>query len=132
MGAPIKGMVLITAVQTGIALMTISPSLNQQFNTLVNLAVFTNVVPYILSLTALSAIMSMVQAGDHEGGTRLLLVDGLAAATELTKTLDDLTAYNFVLADDVVKVNHDSYILSMELSIALIIASFTISGVMPI
>lgn len=56
-GAPIKGMVLITAVQTGIALMTISPSLNQQFNTLVNLAVFTNVVPYILSLTALSAIM---------------------------------------------------------------------------
>jgi putrescine:ornithine antiporter len=56
-GAPIKGMVLITAAQTLIALMTISPSLNQQFNTLVNLAVFTNVVPYILSLTALSAIM---------------------------------------------------------------------------
>jgi len=54
---PIKGMVLITGVQTLIALMTISPSLNQQFNTLVNLAVFTNVVPYILSLTALSAIM---------------------------------------------------------------------------
>ncbi|MBV8048946.1 MAG: putrescine-ornithine antiporter [Paludibacterium sp.] len=55
--APVKGMVIITVVQTLISLMTISPSLNQQFNALVNLAVFTNVVPYILSLTALFAIM---------------------------------------------------------------------------
>lgn len=56
-GAPVKGLVLITIVQCLIALMTISPSLNQQFNTIVNLAVFTNLVPYILSLTALPVIM---------------------------------------------------------------------------
>lgn len=73
MGAPIKGMVLITAVQTGIALMTISPSLNQQFNTLVNLAVFTNVVPYILSLTALSAIMKKNNV-DHHTYTRNMVI----------------------------------------------------------
>ncbi|MBV8046482.1 MAG: putrescine-ornithine antiporter [Paludibacterium sp.] len=54
---PIKGMVLITAIQSLIALMTISPDLNQQFNILVNLAVFTNVVPFIFSLSALPTIM---------------------------------------------------------------------------
>jgi putrescine:ornithine antiporter len=56
-GAPVAGLVLISVVQCLIALMTISPNLNQQFNAIVNLAVFTNLVPYILSLTALSVIM---------------------------------------------------------------------------
>ena len=33
--------------------MTISPSLNSQFNVLVNPAVVTNIIPYILSMRAL-------------------------------------------------------------------------------
>jgi len=73
--------------------------------------------------------LAKAQAGENEGGLMLLMVNGLAAATELTKTLDDLTAYNFVLADNVGKANHDSYILSLELSIALMIASFTLIGI---
>jgi putrescine:ornithine antiporter len=44
-------------VQTAMALSTISPSLSEQFSVLVNLAVVTNVVPYIISLSALIVIM---------------------------------------------------------------------------
>jgi len=56
-GAPITGMVIMGVVQTGFALMTISPDLASQFNALVNLAVVTNVVPYILALSALTVIL---------------------------------------------------------------------------
>jgi len=37
--------------------MTISPNLNEQFSALVNLAVVTNVVPYIVALSALFVMM---------------------------------------------------------------------------
>ena len=50
--APVKGMILLTVIQTGLALMTISPSLIKQFEILVNLAVVTNLIPYILSMAA--------------------------------------------------------------------------------
>ena len=60
-GAPVIGIALISVVQCLIALMTISPSLNQQFNTVVNLAIFVNLVPYILSLTALPFIMKKLK-----------------------------------------------------------------------
>lgn len=59
MGAPIVGMIVLGAVQTLLALSTISPSLSEQFSVLVNLAVVTNVVPYVI---ALSALMVMMQA----------------------------------------------------------------------
>lgn len=52
-GAPIIGMCVITAAQTVLAFMTISPSLNEQFTVLVNLAVMTNLIPYLLSMAAL-------------------------------------------------------------------------------
>jgi putrescine:ornithine antiporter len=39
------------------ALSTISPNLSEQFAALVNLAVVTNVVPYIVALSALTVIM---------------------------------------------------------------------------
>jgi putrescine:ornithine antiporter len=51
--APIIGMVVMGVVQSLMALMTISPSLSDQFNALVNLAVVTNVVPYLVALSAL-------------------------------------------------------------------------------
>jgi putrescine:ornithine antiporter len=56
-GAPIAGMVLMGIVQSVMALSTISPSLSQQFGVLVNLAVVTNVVPYIIALSALPLMM---------------------------------------------------------------------------
>jgi putrescine:ornithine antiporter len=69
MGAPVTGMVVLGIAQTLLALMTISPTLNEQFGALVNLAVVTNVVPYIIALSAL--IVMMKAAGVSEGKYRL-------------------------------------------------------------
>lgn len=62
-GAPICGMVAITIIQSLFSLMTISPSLNEQFETLVNLAVITNIMPYLLCMAAVVVIM---KAAGHE------------------------------------------------------------------
>ena len=56
-GAPIAGMVIMGIVQSVLALSTISPDLNKQFSALVNLAVVTNVLPYIIALSALFVMM---------------------------------------------------------------------------
>jgi putrescine:ornithine antiporter len=64
LGAPIAGMVVLGVVQSVLALSTISPSLSEQFSVLVNLAVVTNVVPYVISL---SALMVMMQAAGVTG-----------------------------------------------------------------
>ncbi|CAH6635758.1 putrescine-ornithine antiporter [Pseudocitrobacter vendiensis] len=63
--APVIGMIILGGVQTLLALMTISPSLNKQFNSLVNLAVVTNLVPYVLSMAALIPMQKL--AGIHGG-----------------------------------------------------------------
>lgn len=52
-GAPIVGMVIMGVVQSVMALSTMSPDLSEQFAALVNLAVVTNVVPYVIALSAL-------------------------------------------------------------------------------
>jgi len=57
--APIIGMTIMTVVETIIAFATISPSLMEQFSQIVDLAVVTNLVPYVLSMAALPAILSM-------------------------------------------------------------------------
>lgn len=59
--APVKGMIVIVIIQTVLSLMTISPSLNKQFNILVNLAVVTNIIPYILSMAALVIIQKVAK-----------------------------------------------------------------------
>jgi putrescine:ornithine antiporter len=56
-GAPIASMVIMGIVQSVMALSTMSPDLSKQFAALVNLAVVTNVVPYIISLSALFVMM---------------------------------------------------------------------------
>ena len=56
-GAPIMGMVIMGIAQSVMALSTISPNLSEQFAALVNLAVVTNVVPYIIALSALFVMM---------------------------------------------------------------------------
>ena len=57
MGAPVVGMIILGVVQSLLALSTISPTLSEQFSALVNLAVVTNVIPYIISLSALFVMM---------------------------------------------------------------------------
>ena len=57
MGAPVVGMLVMGVVQTLMALSTISPTLSEQFGVLVNLAVVTNVIPYIVALSALIVMM---------------------------------------------------------------------------
>lgn len=57
--APVIGMITITAIQSLLSLMTISPSLNKQFNVLVDLAVVTNVIPYLLSMAALMVLLKV-------------------------------------------------------------------------
>jgi putrescine:ornithine antiporter len=52
---------IMGVVQSLMALSTMSPNLSEQFAALVNLAVVTNVVPYIIALSALPVIMQ--QAG---------------------------------------------------------------------
>ena len=61
MGAPVTGMIVLAVVQSAMALSTISPNLAEQFNMLVNLAVVTNVVPYIVALSALMVMMRNAQ-----------------------------------------------------------------------
>lgn len=64
-GTPIIGMLVLLAAQTALGFLTISPDLSKQFDTLVNLAVVTNLVPYILSMAALMTMqkVSNVPAG---------------------------------------------------------------------
>jgi len=58
-GTPIIGMLVLLAAQTALGLLTISPDLSKQFDTLVNLAVVTNLVPYILSMAALMTLQKV-------------------------------------------------------------------------
>lgn len=64
MGAPVTGMIILGVVQTVLALMTISPTLSEQFSALVNLAVVTNVIPYVVALSALMVMMRNAKVGE--------------------------------------------------------------------
>jgi putrescine:ornithine antiporter len=65
MGAPAAGMIIMAIVQSVMALSTLSPSLNDQFSVLVNLAVVTNVVPYILALSGLMVMMKTARVSER-------------------------------------------------------------------
>jgi putrescine:ornithine antiporter len=74
-------MIILGVVQTLLALMTISPDLSAQFGALVNLAVVTNVVPYIIALSALTVILrSAGVTGGKYTRTITIAVVGLAYA----------------------------------------------------
>src|SRR3954466_3901256 len=57
MGAPVTGMIVMGVVQSLLALSTASPTLSETFGVLVGLAVVTNVIPYIIALSALPLMM---------------------------------------------------------------------------
>lgn len=65
MTAPVIGMIVMGVVQSLMALSTASPSLGEQFAVLVNLAVVTNVIPYILALSALMIMMRKASVPQH-------------------------------------------------------------------
>ncbi|MCD8338968.1 MAG: hypothetical protein LUC43_02025 [Burkholderiales bacterium] len=54
-------MIIITAVQSLFGFMTVSPKLFDQFIVLVDLAVMTNIMPYILSMAAVAVIMKKAE-----------------------------------------------------------------------
>lgn len=66
--APVKGMILLLSMQVVLSFMTISPTLSKQFDVLLNLAVLTNVIPYVLSMASL-VIMQRIAGVSHK--TRL-------------------------------------------------------------
>jgi putrescine:ornithine antiporter len=76
-GAPITGMIVVGVIQSAMALSTISPNLSEQFGALVSLAVVTNVVPYIMALSAL--IVMMRKAGTPKATYRRNVVVALVA-----------------------------------------------------
>ncbi|MDR2334002.1 MAG: putrescine-ornithine antiporter [Burkholderiaceae bacterium] len=109
-GTPIVAMLILLAAQTGLALLTISPDLTKQFDTLVNLAVVTNIVPYILSMAALMSIQKVANVPPkkallvnviswvaaaysylalYSSGTEALMLGGVA-------TIVGFTLYGFV------------------------------------
>lgn len=77
-GAPVWGMSILLGLQTVLVLMTLNPDLSKQFDTLVNLAVVTNIVPYILSMAAVMTIQKA--AGIAPGQARLTNLIALLAS----------------------------------------------------
>ncbi|MCD9540194.1 putrescine-ornithine antiporter [Photobacterium carnosum] len=71
--APFKGMMIMLAFELILAIMTISPTLLKQFNVLVNLAVFINMVPYVLALTALGIIMKNADVNQKEYNNGIII-----------------------------------------------------------
>jgi putrescine:ornithine antiporter len=77
MEAPVIGMIVMGIVQSLMALSTASPTLSETFGVLVSLAVVTNVIPYIVALSALPLMMR--SAGVEEGKYRLNVAIALVA-----------------------------------------------------
>jgi putrescine:ornithine antiporter len=76
-GVPVTGMVVLGVVQSLMALSTISPTLSGQFAALVNLAVVTNVIPYVIAISALMVMMR--EAGVKESTYRFNVAIALVA-----------------------------------------------------
>ncbi|TLP71500.1 putrescine-ornithine antiporter [Pseudomonas nitroreducens] len=76
LGAPILGLVANAALQSAMAVSTISPNASEQFGKLVSLAAVTNIVPYITALSALLVIMQKagVTGYPHHRNVAALLV----------------------------------------------------------
>lgn len=56
-GAPVIGLIIICTIQSLFLLMTINPSLNAEFKVIVDFSVMIDLIPYILSMSACSAIV---------------------------------------------------------------------------
>lgn len=71
--APIMGMLIMLILELLLASMTISPDLLNQFNALLNLAVFINMVPYVLAMTGLQVMLRKNKVSDREFRTSSII-----------------------------------------------------------
>ena len=98
---PVKGMIVILIMQSILALMTISPTLAAQFELLANLAVVTNVIPYILCAAALKSILTKEhipnEVCNHNSSIFLAGVSIIYCIYALTTT-DGITFFSGCLA----------------------------------
>lgn len=79
-GAPIIGLLVIVIAQSLFTLMTISPSLNKEFNIIVDFTDVINVMPYVLSMAACSAVVkSSADFAAHKISRASLIVTGIVA-----------------------------------------------------
>lgn len=62
--APVRGIVILLGVESMLALMTADESLRRQFENLVNLAVVTNVFPYLLTILGLHTLFTVEGADE--------------------------------------------------------------------
>ena len=65
-GAPAMGLIIITCIQTGICLLTASPSTFEQFTLLSDLSVVTILVPYIICMASIRTIMDSANVSRTE------------------------------------------------------------------
>lgn len=89
---PIVGMAVIVTVQSLLSLLTISDSLYDQFETLVNLAVVTNVVPYLLSMGSI-VVIQKAAGGYRKRTTRIAWIGALYSFYALYSTGPDAMMY---------------------------------------
>ena len=82
LNVPVFGIIIILALQSLAALLTIDPRLEQQFYILKDLAVVTNLVPYLLAFAAVNVILHREPA-DPAITRRTTLLAGFAAAYSL-------------------------------------------------
>lgn len=78
--APYWGMIVIFAVQFFLSLMTISPNLNAQFQNLVNLAVVTNIIPFVMCMCSVKNIQLTAGLSAVSRGYRLTNVIAILAS----------------------------------------------------
>ncbi|MGV7094089.1 putrescine-ornithine antiporter [Siccibacter turicensis] len=97
--APVQGMLTIVIFQSLLSLMTISPSLNSQFNVLVNLAVVTNIIPYILSMAALVIIQKAanVDPGKAKAANVIALVGAIYSFYALYSSGEEAMLYGAIV-----------------------------------
>lgn len=82
LNVPVIGIVLILIMQSMAALLTIDPRLEQQFYILKDLAVVTNLVPYLLAFAAANVIVHR-EGADPKTAQHITIISSLASVYSL-------------------------------------------------
>ena len=82
LNVPVIGIVIILIMQSMAALLTIDPRLEQQFYILKDLAVVTNLVPYLLAFAAANVIVHR-EGADPETAQHITIISSLASVYSL-------------------------------------------------
>ncbi|MBV8047387.1 MAG: methyl-accepting chemotaxis protein [Paludibacterium sp.] len=74
--------------------------------------------------------LQMSDRGDREGAVKNLMITGASIAQVIIKNLSDHAAFNYALANDLVKSNQRDYEQALMLSAALIVAALVVAGLL--